>query len=243
MGMIREFDRFAYDNRLRTWRAEWKLAMAVVLLVLGMISSWREQLLIMAGMTYWIIGRAGVPLSLYGKAMAAASVFLGVSLLAMVVSISFPLRLSIAYSQLRPAAELTVRSLAAWSCLFFLLITTPAPELFAVLRRCRLPAAVIELCFLMYRFIFLLEQAAVELWLALRARNGGTHWRHGGMLMYQLWMKTWQSYEAFSRSLAARGGIASAVYTHQREKTDVPLADIAAGVMMALLLGLEWWKG
>lgn len=73
--MIREFDRFAYDNRLRTWRAEWKLAMAVILLVLGMISSWREQLLIMAGMTYWIIGRAGVPLSLYGKAMAAASVF------------------------------------------------------------------------------------------------------------------------------------------------------------------------
>ncbi|MGZ0085790.1 cobalt ECF transporter T component CbiQ [Caldibacillus thermoamylovorans] len=242
--MIRAFDRFAYDNRLRTWRAEWKLAMALILLALGMISSWPEQLFIMAGMMYWIVGRAGVPLSLYGKAMAAASVFLGVSLLTMVISISLPFHLSISYSQLRPAAELAVRSLAAWSCLFFLLITTPAPELFAVLRRCRLPAAVIELCFLMYRFIFLLEQAAVELWLALRARNGGTHWRHGGMLMYQLWLKAGQSYEALGRALAARGGIDSFVYRHQPLDTKPHIGDMTAGAAwIGLLLGLVWWKG
>ncbi|ADU94181.1 energy-coupling factor transporter transmembrane component T family protein [Geobacillus sp. Y412MC52] len=242
--MIREFDRWAYDNRLRTWRAEWKLLMALAMLFVVMIGGWREQWLVLGGMAYWIIGRAGVPFSLYGKAMLAACIFLGLSLLTLVVSVSFPFQFSIVDSQLQPAAQLAIRSLAAWSCLFFVLITTPAPELFAVLRRMRLPAALVELCFLMYRFIFLLEQAAAELMLALRARNGGTHWRHGGMLMYQLWIKAWQSYEAFSRSLAARGGMTSVVYTHQPLKTNMHLADITAGVVMVmLLLGLEWWKG
>ncbi|AGT32129.1 cobalt ABC transporter permease [Geobacillus genomosp. 3] len=241
--MIREFDRWAYDNRLRTWRAEWKLLLTFAMLFFAMIGDWREQWLVLVGMAYWTMGRARVPFSLYGKAMLAASAFLGISLLTLVVSVSFPFRLSIVDSQLQPAAELAIRSLAAWSCLFFLLVTTPVPELFAVLRGMGLPTALVELCVLMYRFIFLLEQAAAELMLALRARNGGRHWRHGGMLMYQLWMKAWQSYEAFSRSLAARGGMASIVYTSQPPKTNMHLADIAAGVVMVVLLGLEWWGG
>ncbi|MED3905039.1 energy-coupling factor transporter transmembrane component T, partial [Geobacillus thermodenitrificans] len=179
----------------------------------------------------------------YGKAMLAACAFLAPSLLTLVVSVSFPFRISMMDSQLQLAAELAIRSLAAWSCLFFALITTPMPELFSVLRRMHLPAALVELCFLMYRFIFLLEQAAAELMLALRARSGGAHWRHGVMLMYQLWMKTWQSYEAYSRSLAARGGMATVAYTHQAKKASVRPVDIAAGIIMALLLGVAWRKG
>ncbi|MGJ3221997.1 energy-coupling factor transporter transmembrane component T family protein [Geobacillus thermoleovorans] len=241
--MIREFDRWTYDNRLRAWRAEWKLIVAFGMLAVVMMGGWREQVLVLIGMAYWIVARARVPFAVYGKAMLAASVFLGLSLLTLVVSVSVPFQITLISNQLKPAAELAVRSLAAWSCLFFLLITTPAPDLIAVLRRMRLPAALVELCFLMYRFIFLLEQAAAELMLALRARSGGTHWRHGGMLMYQLWVKTWQSYEAFSRSLAARGGVASAGHTHQREKAHVPLVDVAAGIIMALLLGWAWRKG
>lgn len=48
------------------------------------------------------------------------------------------------------------RALGAVSCLYFLSLSTPLPELLEVLRRARIPAIVIELAVLIYRYIFLL---------------------------------------------------------------------------------------
>ena len=48
------------------------------------------------------------------------------------------------------------RALGAVSCLYFLSLTTPVPELIGVLRRARCPDVVIELMYLIYRCIFLL---------------------------------------------------------------------------------------
>lgn len=48
------------------------------------------------------------------------------------------------------------RALGAVSCLYFLSLSTPLPELLEVLRRVRIPAIVIELAVLIYRYIFLL---------------------------------------------------------------------------------------
>ena len=48
------------------------------------------------------------------------------------------------------------RALGAVSCLYFLSLSTPLPEVLEVLRRARIPAVVTELAVLMYRYIFLL---------------------------------------------------------------------------------------
>lgn len=48
------------------------------------------------------------------------------------------------------------RALGAVSCLYFLSLSTPLPELLEVLRRVRIPSIVIELAVLIYRYIFLL---------------------------------------------------------------------------------------
>ncbi len=48
------------------------------------------------------------------------------------------------------------RALGAVSCLYFLSLSTPLPELLEVLRRVRLPDIVIELAVLIYRYIFIL---------------------------------------------------------------------------------------
>lgn len=48
------------------------------------------------------------------------------------------------------------RTLGAVSCLYFLSLSTPLPELLQVLRRARVPAVVVELAVLIYRYIFIL---------------------------------------------------------------------------------------
>ncbi len=51
------------------------------------------------------------------------------------------------------------RALGAVSCLYFLSLSTPLPELLAVLRRAHVPAVVVELATLIYRYIFILLAA------------------------------------------------------------------------------------
>lgn len=51
------------------------------------------------------------------------------------------------------------RVLGAVSCLYFLSLSTPLPELLQVLRRAHIPAVVVELAVLIYRYIFILFAA------------------------------------------------------------------------------------
>lgn len=48
------------------------------------------------------------------------------------------------------------RSLGAVSCLYFLSLSTPMPEILAVLRKAHVPSVMIELAILIYRYIFIL---------------------------------------------------------------------------------------
>jgi len=65
------------------------------------------------------------------------------------------------------------RTLAGSACLFFLALTTPMTELFAVLRELRIPEVVIELAMIIYRYIFVLLEEAERMWLASQLRGEG----------------------------------------------------------------------
>lgn len=80
--------------------------------------------------------------------------------------------LSIAEGGVSTATETGLRSLASLSVLGFLVSTTPIPELFAALRRLRLPAFVVELSLLVYRSIQVLIEEADRLRIAAGSRLG-----------------------------------------------------------------------
>lgn len=63
------------------------------------------------------------------------------------------------------------RTLAGSACLLFLALTTPMTELFAGLRWLRIPAVVIELAMIIYRYIFVFLEEAERMWLASRMRG------------------------------------------------------------------------
>ncbi len=81
------------------------------------------------------------------------------------------------YLSILPAAQaaarlVLARALGAMSCLFFLSLSTPMPEILAVLRRAHVPSVVIDLAVLIYRYIFLLFETYHQMHSAAQSRLG-----------------------------------------------------------------------
>lgn len=88
------------------------------------------------------------------------------------------------------------RSLSGMCCLYFLSLTTPMIELFAVLKASRLPESVIELSMLIYRYIFVFLDMALCIRYAQTVRLGYSSFRRSinslGMLSSTLFIRSWE---------------------------------------------------
>lgn len=80
--------------------------------------------------------------------------------------------LCITSTSLSRAVTLFFQALGAVSCLYFLSTTTPMPQLIEVLRRCHVPELVIELMYLIYRYLFVLLDVQNQMTVAASARLG-----------------------------------------------------------------------
>jgi cobalt/nickel transport system permease protein len=88
------------------------------------------------------------------------------------------------------------RSISGMCCLYFLALTTPMIELFAVLKASRLPESVIELSMLIYRYIFVFLDMALCIRYAQTVRLGYSNFRRSinslGMLASTLFIRSWE---------------------------------------------------
>lgn len=220
-------DAYAYTNRLKQLPPQQKLIFALVILSIALVTHPITQGLIFVWLSVWIIGYARIPAKVYGRVSFAIMFFLFASLPALIVEGGSAAREAVTQSNalagvafgdwyffvsqtgLMRAIEVSMRSLACVSCLLFILFTIPFAELLSILRRCRLPSLLIELLLLMYRFIFLFLDVALQLELAQRSRGGyrtRQRWLHSaGLLIGQLVVRSLQRYQQFSLGLAARG--------------------------------------
>ena len=74
-------------------------------------------------------------------------------------------------------ALVVARAFGAVSCLTFLSVTTPMPEIINVLRRARCPDLIIDLMYLIYRYIFILLSLHYEMYVAAKSRLGFNGYR------------------------------------------------------------------
>lgn len=107
------------------------------------------------------------------------------------------------------AAQLVVRAMAATFCLIFLALTTPMADLFGGLRRLGLPAEIVELALLTYRFVFLIADEAAAMTTAQRARLGHSsprrRLRSTAMVIANLLPRAMARARRMETGLAARG--------------------------------------
>jgi len=85
--------------------------------------------------------------------------------------------LSITETAQERTALVVSRALGAVSCLTLLSVTTPMPDIIGVLRKARCPDLIIDLMYLIYRYIFILLNLSHHMHDAARSRLGFINYR------------------------------------------------------------------
>jgi cobalt/nickel transport system permease protein len=205
--MTNLLDDYALMSPLRQQNNWLKLAIVLFGLLTGVSSTSPFTPLFIAlcmSFTTVVLGKA--PLKLYLKLLLAPVGFAitGVIIIAFFSGsgqelLSFELigyPLSIRKDGLELALLVLARSLSGMCCLYFLALTTPMIELFAVLKASRLPESLIELSMLIYRYIFVFLDMALCIRYAQNVRLGYSNFKRSinslGMLASTLFIRSWE---------------------------------------------------
>lgn len=255
-------DTLSYTNGLRQVAPEHKFIFSMGMLPIVFFSHEIVLIAVVLWMSVWIVGYAKIPLGFYLAFIGAASLFLFMSLPALLIGI-IPLAdaaqtgnhalagLSVGglylYIDKLGAAKaqlLFLRSIAATACLYFVLLTTPFAEMLQVLQRVRLPQVLLDILLIMYRFIFVLVKTANELRIAQIARGGHRGFRSqlqdAGRLIVQLFIKTMYCYRKLQIGLQSRGFAEEIVVMSHPVYRTPGRYKAEAVIGMLLLLALEW---
>lgn len=106
--------------------------------------------------------------------------------------------------------SICLRALGVVASVYFLAMNTPMTDITGALRRLHVPALLVELMELMYRFIFVLYETMHRIRTAQASRlgyDGLIHAYHStGTLVAMLFVRAWQKSERIYAALESRGG-------------------------------------
>ncbi len=170
-------DYYAYVSEIRNWNSTWKAAFSLgaVLIVLLANSIWVSLFTVfyMCCLTV-LVGKVHV--HDYIRLLMIPSVFILLSGIAISLQIGgrkedsvslwanftlyftwFHTSICITRQGMEMAIRLMLKALGAVSAFYVLTLSTPMGEILMVLKKLRVPSLIIELMYLMYRYIFLLS--------------------------------------------------------------------------------------
>lgn len=212
-------DDWAQSNALRETSSRLKLFLglgAITICVSSLTPS--APLFVAVSMSLIILVQAKIPLRIYSRLLLLPLSFALLS--SMVVALMhgsgdmlyaiepFGMQIGIREDGAALALLLIARTFGGMCSLFFIALTTPMIEIFAVLKSLRIPESVIELSMMIYRYIFVfLDQAAmIHSAQVMRLGNRGTRSALGSfsMLASVLFLRSWEQGERLIVAMDAR---------------------------------------
>jgi cobalt/nickel transport system permease protein len=175
-------DTIAHTNRLRDTDTRLKLIYTIITLLIVVASpSPVTPLLVFTLTSLLILFAAKIKPKIY-LLLLSAPLFFGLTallLMSMFFGYGTPIHsfevfshtLNIRDTGVNMGVLVLSRTLAGSSCLFFLALTTPMTELFAVSRQLRIPDVLVELSMMIYRYIFVFLEEAQRMYLAQQMRG------------------------------------------------------------------------
>lgn len=202
-------DREAHLNRWRTKPLVEKFSFALGMLLLALVSKpWPAAGFIAAVMTGAALVGARVAPRVWLACATAPLGFLALGVVPLVLRVDLN-GVGLAPGGLEAAGALAARSAAGVACLLFLALTTPTCDLLAGARRLGVPAEIVEIALLMYRFLFILADEAAAMNAAQAARLGhagtGRRVRSLGLVAANLLPRALDRARRMEIGLAARG--------------------------------------
>jgi len=177
-------DSLAVRSRLSSMNPALKAAFFVLILIVSVaVDSVPLNAAVIVLMALITVAGGKIPLHAYLELLLIPAAFLLVGGLALLLDYSpvpsgvLQLPFFAGYLVVTRACQISslvilCKALAAVSCLYALSLSTPLHELIAVLRKLKLPELVIELMFLIYRYIFILSRILSDMKTAADARFG-----------------------------------------------------------------------
>ncbi|HCT64790.1 MAG TPA: cobalt ECF transporter T component CbiQ [Lachnospiraceae bacterium] len=183
-GQFLDIDLISQNSKLKDVSAVLKCIVATAVLIMVMVEN---NILFSAitamTMAFITIKIGGVSASTYIKLMLMPITFIVLGTVAIAISISktkvgvinlplFSYFICVTKNGLLEALRVSVKALGMVSSLYMLSLSTPMYEIIEVLKKCRLPKVVIELMFLIYRYIFILLKMQAQMHVSAESRLG-----------------------------------------------------------------------
>ncbi len=197
-------DNYAHSNNFKEINTYFKVLFGILTLLVSLIStSPVVPLIITLFMSILIIFGAKISWKFYLKFFLIPFVFGLITFVYMAIFFSTGTHvLELGIFNLAVTADgfnlgllVFARMLGGFTCLAFLALTTPMNELFSVLEIVKVPKIVVELSMLMYRYIFVFLDEAINMYHAQETRLGYSSLKKSlksmGMLCSNLFIKTW----------------------------------------------------
>ncbi len=214
-------EQFVYTNKLRESHPLERVVFALFTMLLALVSrDWKIHALILLANILLLLFKAGIKPVVLLKLLSLplGFLFIGISTIAVQVSnqeleyLYFwqigGFKLGVTGGSLLLAFQTMTVSLSALSCLYFLALTSPMVEIIYVLHLFKLPDLIIELMVIIYRFIFVFLNTAMNIYYAQESRYGHSSFKKSinsfGMLFANLWSKAFFKSKALFQSLDAR---------------------------------------
>lgn len=181
---ILSMDRFAQNSSLKGVNPTLKLGVSVASLFYCIaINSNLISLIIAIIMISTTIIAAEIPVRYYFSLMKLPIIFIVISFITLVINFSkeamgifsvklFNSYLCITKEGLFEGIRVTIKAYSAVTCLYFINLTTPIQDTIEVLKKLHIPKIVIELMYLIYRYIFLLMDVQHKMTTASVSRLG-----------------------------------------------------------------------
>ena len=208
------FDTIAYSNRLRRRHPMEKVLFSIGLLAACLLlPPWPACGLVWLTTSLAAVFVARIPPRALLKATLLPVAFLATGAIPLVLSLRLggaggP-RLAVGDGGVAAALIASLRAMGAQSCLLFLGMTTPVPELILLARSWRVPAALVETSLVVYNMLCVLLVACREMLVAQGARLGYSSTRNAyrsqSMLWSCLFLKSLSRARRLEVGLASRG--------------------------------------
>jgi cobalt/nickel transport system permease protein len=257
MSMI---DRYSYSNRLRSVDPAYKASLALAMLLTCLLAN-RPAVGLLAAAWACVLAvvLARIPLRVMARLLLVELFFLVLASLGIAVSVQGlsavpavgwtvtlgPLTISTSPQMLATACTAVCRALGATAALNFLALTTPLVDLVALLRRLHVPALLIDLMTVTYRFIFILLETLDRIYTAQDCRLGYSSPRRSlisaGRLGSRLFIDAYRRSQRLQLALDARGfdgdlRVLPGVYGANPALLCAGLAAVASLVVVRVLL-------
>ena len=198
------------------WASAWrgraaadKLLLCAGLLVCALaLPAWPGAVLVTAAAILLAVGPARVPAGTFLRAIRWPLAFIAVGAVTAVVTLDGS-GLAWAPDAAERAGQLAGRAVAGSAAVLLLATTTPMSDLLPLLRRLRVPDAVVEVASVTYRLLFVLLESLAAVREAQTARMGWStarrSYRSAGMLAAAVLTRSWDRARRMQEGLAGRG--------------------------------------